>query len=425
MGANLLLLAIFFFTYLGLVTERVHRTTVVMLSALLVILLGYLPVSEAWQRYIDYNTLGLLLGMMVIVNITKRTGLFEWVAIRVAKAARGNPWHILLFFFLITAVFSAFLDNVTTVLVVAPITLLIAQSLGKSPYPLLVGEIVAANLGGAGTLIGDPPNILVGSAAGLSFTDFVRNLVPAVLLLLPPLLFLLRLVFHRTFKISEERRAKVFTFDEAKAIKDKLLLWKCLVVFSLTIAGFLLHHRFGLLPSTVALSGAVVLLLVSGIHPGEVFKEIEWPTLFFFAGLFCLVGSLDRAGIISSFAKLITRSVTSPTLLVVITLWLSGILASFIGAVPVAAAMIPFVKALGVELSLTQAGMAPLWWSLALGASLGGNGSLVGAAANMVVAGISEKTRTPLTFGNYFRIGFPVTMFTIFISGFYLLLRYF
>ncbi len=425
MPANILLLVIFLLTYIGFVTERVHRTTIALFSAVLVVLFGYLPASEAWREYIDFNTLGLLLGMMIIVSIMKRTGLFEWVAIKVAKLAKGNPWYILLFFVLITAIFSALLDNVTTVLMVAPITLLIAQSLGKSPYPLLSCEIVAANLGGAATLIGDPPNILVGSSAGLSFNDFLRNLTPLVLFLVPLVLLFLRIAFRRTFRISEAMRARVFTFDETKAIKDKDLLRKCLVVFFITVLGFLLHDRLDILPSSVALTGAVLLLLVSRIHPGDALKEIEWPTLFFFVGLFCLVGSLERAGLISSFAFRMTLFARNPMLLVIMTLWMSALLASFVGAVPIAAAMIPFVKAMGSQLNLSPEAMVPLWWSLALGASLGGNGSLVGAAANMVVAGISEKTKNPLNFRNYFRIGFPVMLITAAISTGYLLLRYF
>lgn len=425
MPANLFLLVIVFLAYVGFVTERIHRTTIALFAAMLVVLLGYLPAAEAWGRYIDFNTLGLLLGMMIIVNTMKKTGLFEWVAIKVAKLARGNPWYILLLFVLVTAVFSAFVDNVTTVLVVAPITLLIAQSLGTSPYPLLSCEIVAANLGGAATLIGDPPNVLVGSAAGLSFNDFLRNLAPVVLLLLPLLLLFLRVAFRKTFRVSENDRERVFSFDETKAIKDRTLLTKCLIVFPLTVLGFLLQERLGLLPSTIALSGAVTLLLLSRVHPGEILRDTEWPTLFFFVGLFCLIGSLERAGLISAFTLKIISFARSPALLVVLTLWISGILSSFIGAVPLAAAMIPFVRAVGAQLHLGSAAMAPLWWSLALGASLGGNGSLIGAAANMVVAGISEKTTTPLTFRNYLRTGFPVMIITVGISTAYLLLRYF
>ncbi len=427
MTTSLVVLVIFVATYVFVVTERVHRTTVVLFSAAILIISNLLPLSEAWGRYIDFNTIGLLSGMMIIVAILKRTGVFQWVAIKAVKLARGNPWYIFVMFSLTTAVFSAFLDNVTTVLLVTPIILLITDTLGKSPLPYLVAGIIASNIGGSATLIGDPPNILIGSAAGLTFLDFIVNLTPIMVLLLALNIWLLRRIFRRGFRTDQERRLKVLSLDERKALKDPVLLKRSLLIFGATIAAFLVHHHINLSPAAVALGGAAVLLLLSRVHPEEVFRDIEWTTLLFFVGLFVIVGALERAGLISALASGISSFAQHPAFVAILVLWLSAFAAAFMSAVPMAAAVIPLVKHLGVQLNLQPIQLIPLWWALALGACLGGNGTLVGHLANMVVAGISEKhggSLSRLTFKRYTKMGLPLMLLSLVIATAYLWLRY-
>ncbi len=423
MARTIIVLGVFIVTYLFIVLQKVHRTTAALLGAGILVFFNFLPFSEAFEEYIDFNVLGLLIGMMIIVTIMKRTGAFQYAAIKVVKAARGNAWYILLGLSLTTAAFSAFLDNVTTVLIIVPITLLITDALGKNPLPFLISEVLAANIGGTATLIGDPPNILVGSAANLSFNDFLINLAPPAAIVLIVTLFLLRFIFRGHFGVRAKLQERIIRLDEKKAIKDRLLLKKSLSVFGLTILGFNFHHRLGWQPATVALMGAFVLLFLSKIDPGEVFQEIEWSTLFFFIGLFVLVGALEKTGLIERLGGCMLGLTKNGLLASLLVLWVSALASAFMGAVPVTVALIPLVRHLGMDLPGQEA--SPLWWALALGACLGGCGTLVGTGASMVVAGISERHRTPLTFRKYIRIGMPLMLLSILISSLYLWLRYF
>ncbi|TET77730.1 hypothetical protein E3J38_09530 [candidate division TA06 bacterium] len=420
---TLAVLFIFILTYFGIVRERIHKTTVVLLGAGAVLVFGFVGPGDAWKVYFDYNTIGLLTGMMIIVGVIKKTGLLQYAAIKLTKASRGNFMLLFLFFSLATAFFSAFLDNVTTILLVAPITILITERVGRNPLPFLISEMICSNIGGTATLIGDPPNMLVGSAAGYSFTSFILNLTPIVVIVLFCSIVVLGFIYRANLRTGGQE-AGFESMDERKAIVDPKLLRISLFVFGLTLVGFLLHDIIHIMPSMVALSGAVLLLLITRIHPDEALAEVEWSTLFFFIGLFVIVGAVEKAELISMAGRAITASVQNEVLLRILILWSSGIFSAFMGAVPIVTAFIPLVENLGRELSIPPERLAPLWWCLALGGSLGGIGTILGTAANMVVTGISERTRHRITYKSYLIVGFPIMIIALIISTGYVLLRY-
>jgi Na+/H+ antiporter NhaD/arsenite permease-like protein len=414
---------IFLATYFAVIWEKIHRTTVVLVGAALMLSLGLLPLDLAWKNYMDYNTLGLLIGMMITVGVIKKTGLLQYVAIKLTKLSRGNFFVLFLLFSVSTAFFSAFLDNVTTILVVAPITILIAETAGKNPLPFLISEVICSNVGGTATLIGDPPNMLVGSASGYSFTTFAANLSPIAILILVTSIILLSLIYRRHLR-SRIVSTRFESMDEKRAIADPKLLRSALLVFGLTLIGFILHDTIHVLPSVVALAGAILILAVTRVHPDEALAEVEWTTLLFFVGLFVVVGAVDRAGLISALGRGLVASIRSPVQLRIIILWASGISSAFLGAVPVATAFIPLVQNLARELSLSPEAIEPLWWSLALGASLGGIGTIVGTAAAMVAAGISQRTRYRISYRSYFTVGSLVMLLSLLLATAYVLLRY-
>ncbi len=416
--------AIFVAAFALIISEKVHRTKVVALGAALLLVTGIVPLGDAWREYIDFNTLGLLFGMMLIVNITKRTGVFEFVALKIARWSGGSYLKIMVGFCVITAVFSAFLDNVTTVLLIAPITLYIADLMGKSPRSLLISEILVSNIGGTSTLIGDPPNILIGSAVGRGFADFLTNLGPVIVVVLVITIFYNRFAFRGDF-VGVTNGHRITGYDEKKAIHDKPLLVKSLVILGLTIVAFMVHELFGLPPAVVALVAAALLAFITKPPVEELLREVEWPTLVFFAGLFVLVGGLQATGVTDALAGLIADSTTSVMVLCLIVLWGSAIFSAFLDNIPFVATMIPLLQGTVAQLGLTPAQADPLWWSLALGACLGGNGTLVGASANVIVAGISERTRDPITFRSYLKVGLPAMLISMVICSVYIYLRYF
>ncbi len=430
-------LVIFILAYMFIITERIHRTKVAILASALVVAFHILSQKEAFE-FIDFNTIGLLAGMMILVSIIKETGIFSYIAILIAKKTKGNAWSILLYFSVFTAFASALLDNVTTVLLIAPITILIAEMLNISPMPFLVSEILASNIGGTATLIGDPPNILIGSATELSFLDFIIHLSPVIILILFATLFLLKFIFRDDLSRSSGSYEKTLEeMDENKAIKDRELLRKSLIVLAITMAGFVVHDFFDLKPATIALSGAGILLVWSDTDIEKRLQEIEWTTLFFFMGLFVIVGSLEKVGILERLALGVLSITDNIVLLSLAILWGSAIASSFLDNIPFVTAMIPLILKISSSLYPNTAGLAqpayhayviqhsmPLWWSLSLGACLGGNGTIIGASANVVVAGFSEKTHSPLNFRNYFKIGFPLMLFSIVISSVYIFIRY-
>ncbi|RKD28978.1 ArsB/NhaD family transporter [Thermohalobacter berrensis] len=412
---------VFILVYILIVSEKLNRTTVALLGASMMVVLKIIDQEFAFEA-IDFNTIGLLIGMMIIVTITKKTGIFQYLAIKAAKSASGDPWKIIFFFAIITAVCSALLDNVTTVLLIAPVTLVITDTLKINPIPFLISEILFSNIGGTATLIGDPPNIMIGSATKLGFLDFVINLAPIVVVIFIVTLFILKYIYKNELNVDEKHKEKIMKFDENKSIQDKELLKKSLIVLGLTIVGFILHQSLELESATVALAGAAVLLAISGENPEDILLEIEWTTIFFFAGLFILVGGLEKVGIIESIAKEVVNMTKGNLFLTgIIIVWVSAIASSFIDNIPFVATMIPLIKSIG---AMSAMDITPLWWSLALGSCLGGNGTIIGASANVIVAGMMEKTENRITFRKFFKIGFPIMIVSIIISTIYLILFY-
>lgn len=416
---------IFVLMYAVIVSEKMHRTVVAMLGALLMILLGIMN-QETALHHVDFNTLGLLIGMMVIVAITSRTGLFHFIAVWAAKRAQANPVRLLVYLSLLTAVCSAFLDNVTTVLLMVPVTFSITEKLRVHVMPYLLAQILASNIGGTATLIGDPPNIMIGSAVKeLTFAAFIENLALIAAINLAVVTFLFVLFYRRGLQTKPELQRLVMEQDEHRELKDIPLLRKCLFVLGLVILCFFLHSWTGLESSLVALAGAFFLLLLVGKKDSIVehaLNGVEWTTIFFFIGLFIAVGGLVETGIIRDLAvkavAITGGDVTKTSLLV---LWMSALVSAFLDNIPFVATMIPLIQDMG---QMGVAHLEPVWWSLALGACLGGNGTIIGASANVIVAGMAAERGIKLSFASYFKVGFPLMLLTILISTIYVYLCY-
>ena len=418
---TIIALLIFLTVYLTLASGKVPRSILAIIGAMIMITLKIIPQEKAFQ-YVDWNVIFLLIGMMIIISIIKRTGLLQYIAIKSAKMVRGEPLKILFFLVLTTAFFSAFLDNVTTVIIMAPITILIAVELGISPIPFLISEALASNIGGTATLIGDPPNLMIGSAADLGFLTFLYHLTPAVIFMTLFLLPILKIFFRNSLKVSNERKARIMEFDEKAAIQDPSLLKKSMGIFGLVIVGFFLQEPLHLEVATIALIGAFLMLLVTRQSPFEIFQEIEWNSIFFFIGFFILVGGLVEVGIIEKTAKFLVKVTRGHFHLTIFTiLWGSGIVSAVLDNIPTVATLIPIIKEVGIHFAED---ITPLWWALALGACLGGNGTLTGAAANVVVADVAERNGFPISFKEFTRYGAIVTFSNLAFSSLYLWLRY-
>lgn len=412
---------IFIFVYALIVSEKLNRVVAALGGASLMLALKLISQKEAFTK-IDFNTISLLIGMMLIVNITKRTGIFEYVAIKAAKFSKGNPLTLIVVFSAITFCFSALLDNVTTVLLIVPVTLVVTKTLEITPIPFLICEILSSNIGGTSTLIGDPPNIMIGSAAGIDFMDFIRNLAPIVIIIFLVNIFLIKLIYKKQLKASEKNMQKIMSMDEHKTIKNSILLKKCLIVLVLTLCGFLLHGLFHFESSTVAIIGSSILLLISKVDPEEILQEVEWGTIFFFIGLFIMTGVLENVGLMEILAKkALSLTNGNLTLTGILITWISALASSFIDNIPFVATMIPLIKSMS---TMGHMNIAPLWWALSLGSCLGGNGTIVGASANLIVIGIAAKSGHKISFKNYFKIGFPLMLISIVIATIYLLLFY-
>jgi anion transporter len=420
-----LVVAVFVGVYVLIATERVHRVVAALAGAGTMLLLQVVDAEDAFHSIetgIDWEVIFLLLGMMLVVSVLRRTGLFEYLAIWSAKRAQGRPYRILVILCAVTAAASALLDNVTTVLLVAPVTVLIAERLGTSPAPYLIAQVLASNIGGTGTLVGDPPNIIIGSRAGLSYVDFLVNLGPVVLVILVLFLFLARLLFRSDLTAHPDRVSEVMELDEREAIEDPGLLIRSALVLGAVTVGFLLHSVLHYDPSVIALLGAGVLLAISGLDLGDLVRDVEWGTLVFFAGLFIMVGALVEVGVIEDIARAAADAVDGrPLLAAMAILVVSAVLSGVVDNIPYVAAVVPVVAGLSASLGTGDV----LWWALALGAGLGGNATAVGASANVVVLGIADKAGHPIRFMDFLKHGALVTAVSVAVSAVYLWGRYF
>jgi Na+/H+ antiporter NhaD/arsenite permease-like protein len=419
-------IAVFAIAYALIASEKVHRVTVALTGGALMLAAGVVDFEQAFhepETGVDWEVILLLLGMMIIVGVLSHTGVFEYVAIRAVKSARGRPFRVMALLVLITAVASAALDNVTTVLLIAPVTLLVCNRLGLNPVPYLLAEVFASNVGGTATLIGDPPNIIIAGRAGLSFNDFLVHLTPIVVVLVGVLLLLCRVMFRSSFVHDPDRAAEVMELDEREAINDPRLLIKSGVVLVAVLVGFVAGATTGTAPATVALLGAGVLVLISGLPPRDYLADVEAPTLLFFVGLFVMVGALIEVGAIGQLAEWATEAtggdVRTATFLL---LGVSAVLSAIVDNIPYVATMAPLVETLAQSTGNPQ---NVLWWSLALGADLGGNATIIGASANVVMLGIAEKNGYRISFWQFARYGVVVTAVTVLLCVPYLWLRYF
>jgi Na+/H+ antiporter NhaD/arsenite permease-like protein len=413
-------IAIFVGVMALIVSERVHRTLAALLGAALVMASGIVP-FEASVAHIDFNTLGVLVGMMLFVAVMKRSGIFEYVAIRSAKLVKGDPWLIMVALALITAVLSALLDNVTTVLLIGPMTFMICRELRLNPVPFFITQIIASNIGGTATLIGDPPNIMIGSEAGLAFADFIMVDGPIVVVILAVTLVCFRFLYGQKMNVEQEYRESIMELDENEAIASRSLFVKSIVMIVLVAVAFMLHGVLHLESSVIALSAAAIMMLIGRQDIEETILGVEWSTIGFFAGLFIVVGGLVETGVIDMFAQFLVEATHGQELAAILAVLIaSAVISAILDNIPFVATMIPVLLAMegsGVDVE-------PLWWALSLGACLGGNGTLIGASANVVLSGISNREGYPLTFIDYLKVGAPMMALSVAIAGVYLALRF-
>ncbi len=431
--AKILATAIVIISYVVLFTEKVNRAIVALLGATVMIFSGILT-QETALKGIDFNTLSLLIGMMTIVGISERSGMFQFVAVWAAKKVKANPRGLLAVLAIVTAFFSAFLDNVTTVLLIAPVTFQITRKLKINPYPFLIAEIFASNIGGTATLIGDPPNILIGSALGLSFTDFLVQLTPVVLITMAVLVFSFDLIWGRRMVTTEKDKRAVMKISEIDCITDWSLLKKSLFVLFCVIGGFMSAEHLHIANGTIAMFGAAVLLLLYTLGAKhderdqkieEIFGVVDWTTIFFFSGLFVIVYGLEVTGVLAmlgnKFVEITDGSIQKSAMLII---WVSAIVSSAIDNIPFVATMIPMIKSMEESMGGREA-MMPVWWALSLGACFGGNGTLIGASANVIVAGMAQREGHPISFIGFLLWSIPTMLISVLIATIYLHIEFF
>ncbi len=421
MDANAIIaIAVFVIAFALIMTEKLHRAVVAITGAFLLLLLHILSFDEAME-HVDFNTLGVLFGMMLFVATVRQSGLFEYLATFCARLAKGNPWTVMLLFVVLTAILSALLDNVTTVLLIGPMALTVCKMLDVNPIPFFLTEILASNIGGTATLIGDPPNIMIGSAAGYTFADFIIYDAPAVVIILIVVLVIFYFMYGRKMSTSKENKDAIMALDPKDFIKNMRLLKQSVVMICLVVVGFMFHGQLGLESCVIALGAGGILLIISGERIEEALQHVEWTTLSFFAGLFIIVGALSETGVIDMLANALVNATGGNVFITMIVLLVgSAIISSFLDNIPFVATMIPILT------TMAAGGMdvTPLWWAVSLGACLGGNGTLIGASANVVLSDISKKNGYPITFIDFLKVGFPIMVVTIVIAGLYLVVRF-
>lgn len=417
---KIIAVAVFLIVILLIISERVHRTAAAMAGAVVLILTGVMSADKALS-YIDFNTIGVLVGMMIFVAIVRRSGMFEYIAVRAAKAVHGDPWKIMVAFTLITAMLSAILDNVTTVLLVGPMSIAIARMLKIDPVPFLMGQILASNVGGTATLIGDPPNIMIGSAAHLSFMDFLENTGFAVLFILVVLILLMKIVYEKKIELGTVDTGAIEKLDPSKSITNRALMKKGIIVLICVIVGFMFHDKLGIESSVIALTAAAVMLIIGREDVNEAIQDVEWTTILFFMSLFVVVGGLTETGIIKELAsKIIDATNGHPMVTMLVLLWASALLSSILDNIPFVATLIPLILAMQADgIDVTS-----FWWAISLGACLGGNGTMIGASANVVLSDISTKHGYPITFKSYLKVGMPFMLLSIVIATVFLVVKF-
>lgn len=417
---QIIAIVIFLCTISAIITGKIHNTVAAITGAILLVLTHILTIEDCVEA-VDVDTICILVGMMLTVAVIKNSGIFEYIAIKAAKLAKGRPWPIMVIFIIITAVLSGMLDNVTTVLLVGPMTLAITNILKVDPVPYIISQIIASNIGGTATLIGDPPNIMIGSAANLGFVDFILNTGFAVIFVVIAILICFYFIYGRKLFVTDEAIEKIMKLDEKKAIKNRRLMHESVAAIIIIAVCFIFHDQLGVESATIAIAAACVMLLIGKQDPEEIILSVEWPTILFFIGLFIVVGGVKKVGVITMMANgLIAVTGGNVILTMLIILWVSAVVSSFLDNIPFVATLIPLI------LSMQSQGMdvAPIWWALSLGACLGGNGTLIGASANVVLSGISKNNGHPITFGQYFKIGFPMMILSIAVCTVFLLIRF-
>lgn len=417
---QIIAIVIFLCTVSAIITGKIHNTVAAITGAVLLVLTRILTIEDCVEA-VDVDTICILVGMMLTVAVIKNSGIFEYIAIKAAKLAKGRPWPIMVTFIIITALLSGMLDNVTTVLLVGPMTLAITNILKVDPVPYIISQIMASNIGGTATLIGDPPNIMIGSAANLGFVDFILNTGFAIVFVVIAVLICFYFIYGKKLFVTNEAIEKIMKLDEKKAIKNRRLMHESIIVVIIVAACFVFHDQLGVESATIAIAAACVMLLIGKQDPEEIILSVEWPTILFFIGLFIVVDGIKKVGIITMLANgLIAVTGGNVMLTMLIILWVSAIVSSFLDNIPFVATLIPLI------LSMQSHGMdvTPIWWALSLGACLGGNGTLIGASANVVLSGISKNNGHPITFGQYFKIGFPMMILSIAVCTVFLLIRF-
>lgn len=419
-ATQIIALAIFVAVIAVIVSEKLHRAACALIGAMLLVLIGILDPVEA-LGFIDFNTIGVLIGMMMFVAVVKNSGIFEYLAVKAARLAKGDPWRIMVYFMIITATLSAFLDNVTTVLLIGPMTFSICKALELNPVPYLMTQIISSNVGGTATLIGDPPNIMLGSAADITFIQFILIDGPIVVVVMIATILAFKFVYKKGLIVVPEKMELIMQMDEKEEIRDHALFIKSIVMIIVVALAFIMHDTLGLKTSIIALSCAALMILIGRQDVEETVHDVEWPTIVFFAFLFIVVGGLEKVGIIRMLAEgMMSATGTHYVILMIVILWVSALCSAVLDNIPFVATLIPLISTMEAE----GIDVWPLWWAVSLGACFGGNGTIIGASANVVLTGIANRKGYPITFIDFLKIGLPMMLLSVVLATIYLLVRF-